>query len=68
MSGSEALIGLGETHRDPALLEEYCPLRGFSGVRVFSGTAEAILGATCQTKDWGIGSWSSGPQPAGQDA
>lgn len=43
-SGSEALIGLGETLRFPVLLEEHCPLRVFSGIGGCPEIPDATLG------------------------
>lgn len=50
MSGSAALIDLGETHKNSSLLEEQHPLRDFSGVRGCSGTPRATLGPRARTK------------------
>lgn len=57
MSGSEALIGLRETHTDPAVLEEHLPHQSlFWGWRLLRNT-KSHPGATCWTKGCSREQW-----------
>lgn len=51
MSGSEALIGFGETPKESGLQEEHCSLRAFPGVEGSSGTP----------RGWRLGAGAVGP-------
>lgn len=59
-SGSEALIGMAEAHRNPTFLEELCPLRAFPRVGGCSGTPGTTLGGHVPDQRLGTRKWEQG--------